>query len=151
MLSKFRYWLEKNRLQRHLNSGETLNWNLVKKVWSLSPDIDDGLIGYQVHPRIEYLAFQKALQKQILSEEELFHQLTDCHPMIVGWSLLSLLYRHSPHLLRIPESTYERKEQITWRLGYFRDRTSVGDFARKVQAQYLAELSSSPHSDNAKK
>jgi hypothetical protein len=56
MVSKFRYWIEKNRLQRNLSSEQTLDWNLVKKVWLLSPDIDDGLIGYEVHPRIEYLA-----------------------------------------------------------------------------------------------
>jgi hypothetical protein len=89
------------------------------------------------------------LQKQILSGEELFKQLTDPHPMIVGWSLLGLLYVRSPHLLNILECTYERKEQISWRLGYTRNTTSLGDFARKVYAQYLAEISSLPQLGNA--
>jgi hypothetical protein len=149
MVSKLRYWIEKNRLQRNLQSGQAIDWHLVKKVWSLSPDIDDGFIGYEPHPRIEYQALQKALEDQTLSDEELFEQLTAPHPMIVGWSLLGLLYRLSPCLRNIPDSTYERKEQMTWRLGYTRNTSSLGNFAHAVHRQYLAEISSLPQPENS--
>jgi hypothetical protein len=149
MASKLRYWIEKNRLQKNLDSEQALDWHLVKKVWALSPNIDDGVIGYEPHTRIEYKALQKALEDQTLGDEELYKQLTDPYPMVIGWSLLGLLYRRSARLLHIPECTYERKEPITWRLGYTRNTTSLGSFARAVHTQYLAE-SSLPQPENAK-
>jgi hypothetical protein len=143
------YWINKFRLRRSLASNQSFDWELARKVWAMSPRVYDGLIGYAIHSPLEFRALQRVVQDKEHGCEALFAQLLNAHPMVVGWSLLGLLYAQSPFLLQIPPSVFARKEQIAWQLGHIRNRTALGDFARQVYDQYMANSAKRASRNNA--